>query len=121
MVGGPGRVHHRTMALNAPPQAEAPPRQLRRATHGRMVGGVAAGLADYLEVDAVIVRVALVVLALVGGVGLPLYLAAWVLVPEEGSEASVADELMGRARAEVDHWRDAAPTASPGEGRGHGV
>jgi phage shock protein C len=86
----------------------------------RLVAGVAAGAADYLDVDVVIVRIALVVLALMGGIGLPLYLAAWVLVPEDGADESLADELLGRARSEVTYWREGT-SAGPGEGTGHGV
>jgi phage shock protein PspC (stress-responsive transcriptional regulator) len=61
-----------------------------------MVAGVAAGLADYLEVDPSTVRIAFAVLALVGGVGVPLYLAAWLLLPEEGAELSIGEELADR-------------------------
>lgn len=59
-----------------------------------MVAGVAAGVADCFDVDVAVVRVALVVLALAGGIGVPLYLAAWLLVPEEGTDESVADRVL---------------------------
>jgi phage shock protein PspC (stress-responsive transcriptional regulator) len=61
-----------------------------------MIGGVAAGLADYLNVDLVMVRIALVVLALVGGLAIPLYAAAWLLIPEEDAESSIAEDLFHR-------------------------
>ena len=48
---------------------------LRRAYHGRMLAGVAAGLADYLNVDVTIVRVAFVVSTFFGGAGIAAYLA----------------------------------------------
>ena len=64
--------------------------QLRRPTEGRMLAGVAAGIARYLDVDVTAVRIILAVLAVVGGAGVPIYLAAWLLVPEEGSEQSIA-------------------------------
>lgn len=56
-------------------------RQLRRPDSGRILGGVAAGIAEYLDVDVWVVRLVLVALALLGGVGIPLYLAAWLLIP----------------------------------------
>jgi len=71
---------------------------LRRPLDRRMIGGVAAGVADYVDVDVVVVRIVLVVLAVMGGIGLPLYLAAWLLVPERGSDESVVDHLFGRVR-----------------------
>ena len=68
--------------------------QLRRPAAGRMLAGVAAGLADFLGVDVTIVRIVLAVLTVVGGAGVPLYLAGWLLIPEEGSEESLASELI---------------------------
>lgn len=59
-----------------------------------MFGGVAAGLAEYLGVDVMLVRVGFVVLTLLGALGIPLYLACWLLIPEEGSDRSVAEELI---------------------------
>lgn len=71
---------------------------LHRANEGRLIAGVCAGLADYFDVDVVFVRVAAVALALVAGVALPLYLAAWLLVPDEDSDESVAERLLGDVR-----------------------
>ncbi len=72
---------------------------LHRVGRGRMLAGVAAGLADYLDVDPTIVRIAFVALAFLGGLAVPLYLAGWLLIPDEGSDASVAEELLARERA----------------------
>ena len=66
------------------------PRQLRRSAGDRMLGGVAGGIAKYLDVDATLVRVAFAALTLVSGVGVPLYLAAWLLIPEDGEDQSIA-------------------------------
>src|SRR6266581_4645177 len=70
------------------PQPLAQP--LSRPIQGRMLAGVAAGIARYLNVDVTIVRIVFAVLAIVGGAGVPLYLAGWLLIPEEGSEQSIA-------------------------------
>lgn len=67
---------------------------LRRSRDQRIVAGVAAGLAEHFGLDLTIVRVGIVALSLLGGAGVPLYLAAWLLMPEEGSQASVADDLL---------------------------
>ncbi|HLI25358.1 MAG TPA: PspC domain-containing protein [Acidimicrobiales bacterium] len=72
------------------------PRPLYRCSDDRILGGVAAGLADYLVVDPTAVRVGFVLLALLGGLAVPLYAAAWLLVPEEGSDVSIADGLLHR-------------------------
>jgi len=67
---------------------------LRRPSGGRMLTGVAAGLARYLGVDATIVRIVFVVLTLAGGPGILLYLAGLLLIPEEGSDQSIAGSLI---------------------------
>lgn len=54
---------------------------LRRSDE-RWLGGVAAGTADRLGVDPVLLRVLVVVVALLGGTGLVLYAAAWLLLPD---------------------------------------
>jgi phage shock protein PspC (stress-responsive transcriptional regulator) len=73
--------------------------RLHRRRGGRMLGGVAVGLADYFDVDPVLVRVGFVVLAFVGGLAVPLYLAGWALIPDEDSDTSIAEEILGRERA----------------------
>ncbi len=75
-----------------PRSTSRPP--LRRAVHGRMLAGVCAGLADYLAVDVTVIRVAFGVLTFLGGAGVPAYLACLLLIPEEGSDESVAGSLL---------------------------
>jgi len=73
-------------------------RPLRRRPEGRILGGVASGLAEYLDIDLAVVRIGFVVLGLLGGIAVPLYLAGWLLIPEEGADSAIADDLLGRAR-----------------------
>ncbi len=65
-------------------------RQLRRSAEDRMLAGVAGGIARYLDADVTLVRVIIAVLALLNGVGLALYIAAWLLIPEDGEDQSLA-------------------------------
>jgi phage shock protein PspC (stress-responsive transcriptional regulator) len=67
---------------------------LRRSYTDRMLAGVAGGVARYFGVDATIVRIAFVVLTLFGGAGIPVYLAGLLLIPEEGSDQSIAGSLI---------------------------
>jgi phage shock protein PspC (stress-responsive transcriptional regulator) len=69
-------------------------RQLCRPRHDRMLGGVAAGIADYLDVDVTIIRIVFAVLTFIGGAGVPVYLAGWLLIPEEGSDRSLAADIV---------------------------
>jgi phage shock protein PspC (stress-responsive transcriptional regulator) len=66
---------------------------LRRSYDDRMLGGVAGGLARYLGVDTMIVRIAFVVLA-VFGPGILLYVAGLLLIPDEGSDQSIAGSVI---------------------------
>jgi phage shock protein PspC (stress-responsive transcriptional regulator) len=70
------------------------PQPLCRPIQNRMLAGVAAGVASYLGVDVTVVRIVLAVLAVVGGAGVPIYLAGWLLIPEEGAEQSIASEFI---------------------------
>jgi phage shock protein PspC (stress-responsive transcriptional regulator) len=71
---------------------------LQRGGDRRMLAGVAVGLADYFDVDPTLVRIGFVALAFLGGLAVPLYLAGWLLIPAEGADQSVAEELMGSDR-----------------------
>ncbi len=101
MVKGRGRPHAVPMAQTASaPRTQGPflavrPQPLRRPVRGRMVAGVAAALAGYLDLDPSMVRIAFVILALLGGLALPLYVAGWLLIPEEGTDLSIAEDLLG--------------------------
>lgn len=80
------------MTTQAPPTGVEP---LRRPREGRVVAGVAAGLAKRLQIPEWIVRVAFVLMALSGGFGVVLYAAGWFLIPEEGKEQSHANRVLG--------------------------
>lgn len=71
--------------MNEVARESTPYKKIYRTQEGRMVAGVCGGIADYLKVDPTIVRLAMVVLALLGGIGVVLYGAAWILVPERFS------------------------------------
>jgi len=65
-------------------------RPLRRSADDRMLAGVAGGIARYLDVDVTLVRVIIAALVLLNGAGLALYVAAWLLIPEDGEDQSIA-------------------------------
>ena len=56
------------------------PKRLYRNEEERVIGGVAAGIADYLGIDPVIVRIIFVLLAM-GGVGILFYFILWLMMP----------------------------------------
>jgi phage shock protein PspC (stress-responsive transcriptional regulator) len=72
-----------------------------RPRAGRKLGGVATGIALRFQIDPVIVRIAFVALALSGGVGVPLYLAGWLLLPEEGDQVSPLEALISKGHSSM--------------------
>ena len=60
-----------------------PTRKLYRSKTDRKLAGVCGGLARYFNVDATLIRVLFVLLAVLGGSGLVLYVAMWIIVPKE--------------------------------------
>jgi phage shock protein C len=66
------------------------PRTLTRSTTDRKISGVSGGLATYLGVDPLLIRIGFVVTALTSGVGLIAYLAMMVLVPSDTRSGGLA-------------------------------
>jgi phage shock protein C len=60
-----------------------PPRRLTRSTSDKMIGGVAGGLADYFNVDPLVVRIGFAISTLFSGAGLLAYLALLIFVPSD--------------------------------------
>lgn len=73
--------------------------RLYRSRKRQLIGGVCAGLADRLGVDVNLVRLGFAVFTIFFGVGLLIYLAAWVIVPEEGEDSSIAQTWMNKNRS----------------------
>lgn len=66
-------------------------KRLIRSRNNRMLFGVCAGLADYLNVDPAIVRLLAVLLTLWNGVGLLIYLVLALIMPQEPDVAPKAN------------------------------
>jgi phage shock protein C len=58
------------------------PRKLYRSETQRMLAGVCGGLAEYFNIDATVMRVLFLILAVFGGLGIVLYLVMWIVVPD---------------------------------------
>jgi len=57
--------------------------KLTRSNNDVMVSGVAAGLAEYLNIDPALVRLLFVLLTIFGGHGILIYFILWILMPQE--------------------------------------
>lgn len=88
--------------VDPPPPPEPPrPRRLMRSRTDQVIGGVAGGLGNYLDIDPVLIRIAWVALVLFGGTGILLYIIAWIIMPEE--DADTADRRAATERPRSDH------------------
>ena len=83
---------------NNPTLDETPARRLVRTSDGRWLGGVCAGLGRYFDINPLVYRIAFAALALAGGTGLLLYLAAYLVIPDEHADESIAVEKMRTRR-----------------------
>lgn len=77
----------------SPPAGDRP---LRRSVEDRVIAGVAGGIARRLDIPAWVVRVAFVVLSFGGGLGVALYIAGWLLIPDDHDAEPLARGFIGR-------------------------
>ncbi|NQT77479.1 MAG: PspC domain-containing protein [Bacteroidetes bacterium] len=89
MMGEPGEFDNET---EEPHEAAAPasphgPKRLYRDPDGKMVGGVAAGLGAYFNLDPIWFRLAFLLIVFIGGSGLLIYFILWIALPEARSTA----------------------------------
>jgi phage shock protein PspC (stress-responsive transcriptional regulator) len=71
-------------------------RKLVRTHNGRMIAGVCSGVGDSLGIDPNIVRLALAVFTVFGGAGILVYALGWLLLPEEGKETSIVQDMINK-------------------------
>ena len=99
----------------------SPTRRLYRSRSDRMLGGVAGGLASYLQVDPALTRLAFAALVLAAGSGLLAYIIAWIVIPEEpeGRAAPAAPALPAPPAEAASPLAAPAPASPPAPaGRG---
>ena len=61
-------------------------KRVYRSKKNKILAGVCGGIAEYFDVDPVLVRLLLVLLVLMGFAGIILYLVAWLLIPENPNQ-----------------------------------
>jgi phage shock protein PspC (stress-responsive transcriptional regulator) len=62
-------------------------KKLYRSKKNRNIAGVCGGIAEYFDIDPIIVRLITLILVLSAGGGLIAYIIAWIVVPEEPDDA----------------------------------
>jgi phage shock protein PspC (stress-responsive transcriptional regulator) len=74
---------------------------LVRPREGRYLAGVCAAIGRATNTDPVLWRVLLAVLGFFGGIGILVYVAAWLIIPGEGDTASPVESMLGRGRSSM--------------------
>jgi phage shock protein PspC (stress-responsive transcriptional regulator) len=73
-------------------------KRLERSSTDRLLAGVSGGLGRYFDLNPAVFRVGFVVLTLLGGAGILAYLAAVLVIPEEGAKQSTAERILAERR-----------------------
>jgi len=58
-------------------------KRLYRSAKSKVFGGVAGGIAEYFDIDPIIIRLLFVIIAFAGGGGAVVYLILWIALPLE--------------------------------------
>ena len=74
-------------------------KRLYRIRDGRVVAGVCTGLAAYFGVDPTLIRLAFALLTVFGGVGVLLYLGAWLVIPDETDGTSIVESVINKRQS----------------------
>ncbi|MDM4720725.1 PspC domain-containing protein [Micromonospora sp. WMMA1363] len=74
---------------------------LVRPRDGRYLAGVCAAIGRATNTDPVLWRVLLAVLGFFGGIGILVYVSAWLIIPGEGDSASPVESMLGRGRSSM--------------------
>jgi phage shock protein PspC (stress-responsive transcriptional regulator) len=85
-------------AAGGPQQGYGPytteePRRLYRAANDKVLGGVCAGLANYLRLDPAVVRILFVLISFGWGFGFLLYIILWIVLPTRALVANARKRL----------------------------
>jgi len=92
-------------------------RRLYRIKETKIIGGVAAGLAEYFDTDPVLIRVAIVVLVFMHGIGVLMYLILWIVMPVKPLESGTFPQADPFASAPGPAYTDAPSETRSSRGR----
>lgn len=67
-------------------------KQLYKSKNNKIIAGVAGGIAEYLEIDPIIIRILFIILAFINGSGILLYILLMIIMPEKLSESGKTSE-----------------------------
>ncbi len=93
--------------------------RLYRSRTNKVIGGVAGGLGEYLNIDPVLIRVLFVIITLINGLGLLLYIILWIVVQEEPYKDYTFE--MGAGQGEQKPYSETQSARQPQKSEGRGA
>ncbi|NQV08652.1 PspC domain-containing protein [Candidatus Woesearchaeota archaeon] len=64
-------------------------KKLYRSKQDKVIAGVCGGIAEYFNIDTILIRLFAVLLVLADGIGVIMYIIAWVVIPENPLQKDV--------------------------------
>lgn len=83
-------------------------KRLVRSQKNRVIGGVAGGIAEYFDIDPILVRLVFVLLTIFGGSGVLLYIIAWIVIPDAHAPANMEERVEEIAKTVEDKAKQIA-------------
>ena len=85
--------------------------RLSRSDNDKWIAGVCGGISEYINIDPVIVRGLFAILLFASGIGFPLYMILWFIMPSESNSARAGADIIS------DNFEDMGQTVSDSVGR----
>ena len=78
-------------------------KKLYRSKENKIIAGVCGGIAEHFSIDPIWIRLVAVLLALADGIGIVLYILAWILIPQNPKQKETkktkAEEVVSNIKA----------------------
>lgn len=74
---------------------------LQRSKTDKVIAGVASGLANYINIDPIFMRIGFILLSIYTGIGVLLYIILWLLLPQEGKILKNSNDLIQENAKEI--------------------
>ena len=75
-------------------------KKLYRSRENRIIGGVCGGIAEYFDIDPVLIRIIAVLTIFANGIGIIAYIIAWIIIPQNPEQVSEKEKGGLKEKAE---------------------
>ena len=82
-------------------------KKLYRSRKDSMIGGVCGGIGEYFDIDSTLVRLLAILIVFLGGVGVIVYIIAWIIIPQNPEQTiDNNEETIGEKEINIDRSED---------------